>query len=161
VVSLVHSAVGLAPSSRTSVTIRSAPSVSTGAPLTSVLESLPSLISSQSEAKDVCVTLEVQLHIALEVVAQLDKAKDFRWLLLEKLSLREFLVEQISSLRMVFEVQDDAPSWTQASMSSPQVSVAPAHVPLPSQPEVEDECFKPEVLLCITFEVIFQLDKAA
>jgi hypothetical protein len=46
-------------------------------------------------------------------------------------------------------------------MSSPQVSVAPAHVPPPSQPEVEDECFKPEVLLCITFEVIFQLDKAA
>jgi hypothetical protein len=83
--------------------------VSTGAPLTSVLESLPSSISSQSEAKDVCVTLEVQLHIALEVVAQLDKAKDFRWLLPEKLSLREFLVEQISSLRMVFEVQDDAP----------------------------------------------------
>jgi hypothetical protein len=45
-------------------------------------------------------------------------------------------------------------------MSSPQDFVTSAHAPLPPQPEVEDECLKPEVLLHITFEVIFQLDKA-
>jgi hypothetical protein len=56
---------------------------------------------------------------------------------------------------MVVEAQDIGPSWTQASMSLPQDSIAPAHAPLPPQPEVEDECLKPEVLLHIAFEVIF------
>jgi hypothetical protein len=66
-----------------------------------------------------------------------------------------FLLSKNSSLRMVVEAQDIGPSWTQASMSLPQDSIAPAHAPLPPQPEVEDECLKPEVLLHIAFEVIF------
>jgi hypothetical protein len=123
-VSLVHGAAGLVPSSRTSVAVESEPSMSTGMPLSSVLESSPSSIHSQPEVEDECLTPEVRLHIALEVVTQLDKAEDFIRLSSEKLSLREFLVEQISSLLMVVEAQDDAPSWTHAS-------VAPAHVPLP------------------------------
>jgi hypothetical protein len=45
-------------------------------------------------------------------------------------------------------------------MSVAQASVALTHVPLPPQPEVEDECLKPEVLLHIMVEVISQLDKA-
>jgi hypothetical protein len=130
-VSLVHGATNLVPSSRTSIAVESEPSMSTSMPLSSVLESSPSSIHSQPEAEDDCLTPEVRLHIALEVVAQLDKAEDFIRLSSEKLSLREFLVEQISSLLMVVKAQDDAPSWTHASMSSPQASVAPAHVPLP------------------------------
>jgi hypothetical protein len=50
---------------------------------------------------------------------------------------------------MVVEAQDDASSWTQASVTL-------AHVPLPPQPEVQDECLKLEALLHITFEVISQ-----
>jgi hypothetical protein len=46
-------------------------------------------------AEDVCLTSEVRLRIALEVVTQLGKAEDYRWLSPEELSLREFLVEQI------------------------------------------------------------------
>jgi hypothetical protein len=72
--------------------------------------SSPSSIFSQLEVEDVCLTSEVRLHIALEVVAQLDKVKDFRWLSPDELSLCEFLVEQIRSLQMVVEAQDDAPS---------------------------------------------------
>jgi hypothetical protein len=82
------------PSLRTPVAVGSAPSVSIGAPLSSVLEPSPSSIHFQSEAEDDCLTPEVRLHIALKVVAQLDKAEDFRWLSPEELSLREFLVEQ-------------------------------------------------------------------
>jgi hypothetical protein len=72
--------------------------------------SSPLSIFSQIEAEDVCLTSEVRLHIALEVVAQLDKVKDFRWLSPDELSFCEFLVEQIRSLQMVVEAQDDAPS---------------------------------------------------
>jgi hypothetical protein len=100
-------------------------------------------------AEDVCLTSEVRLRIALEVVTQLGKAEDYRWLSPEELSLHEFLVEQIWSLQMVVEAQDDASSWTQASVTL-------AHVPLPPQPEVQDECLKLEALLHITFEVISQ-----
>jgi hypothetical protein len=45
-------------------------------------------------------------------------------------------------------------------MFSTQASVAPSHVPLPLQLEVEDECLKLEVLLHVAFEVISKLDKA-
>jgi hypothetical protein len=77
--------------------------VSTGTPLSSVLEPSPSSILSQSKAEDDCLTPEVRLHIALEVVAQLYKTEDFMWLSPEELSLREFLVRQISSLWMIVE----------------------------------------------------------
>jgi hypothetical protein len=102
-VPLGHGAARPVPSSRTPVVVRSAPSVSTGTPLSSVLEPSPSSILSQSKAEDDCLTPEVRLHIALEVVAQLYKTEDFMWLSPEELSLREFLVRQISSLWMIVE----------------------------------------------------------
>jgi hypothetical protein len=40
-----------------------------------------------SEVEDECLTPEVLLHIAYEVVSQLDQAEEFRLLLLEKCSL--------------------------------------------------------------------------
>jgi hypothetical protein len=38
---------------------------------------------------------DMRLHIVFEVVSQLDKAEDFKWLSPEEVSLRDFLVEQI------------------------------------------------------------------
>jgi hypothetical protein len=164
-VPLVHGIISPVPSSHTSVVIGSEPLVSIGAPQlpsSPVLEpyhlqsprlSLSSSICSQPEVEDECLTPEVRLHIAFEVVSQLHKTQESRWLSPAELSLHEFLVEQIRSLQMVAEAQDDAPSLTQAS-------IAPAQVTLPPQPEVEDECLKSEVLLHIAFEVISQFDKA-
>jgi hypothetical protein len=56
--------------------------------------------------EDDYLTSKDRLHIALEVVAQLDNAEDFRWLSPDELSLHEFLVEQTKSLQMVVEAQD-------------------------------------------------------
>jgi hypothetical protein len=78
---------------------------------------------------DECLTLEVLLHIAFEVISQLDKAEESRWLSPEEFSLCDFLVQQIRSLQLVVEAQGDAPSSTQASISS-------AQDPLPPQPDV-------------------------
>jgi hypothetical protein len=103
--------------------------------------------------EDEYLSLEVWLHIAFEVIFQLDKAEDFRWLSLEDLCLCDFLVEQIRSLQLVVEAQDDAPFLPQASIASSQVL-------LPPQPKVDDVCLTSEVLLHIAFEVISQLDKA-
>jgi hypothetical protein len=55
-----------------------------------------------------------------------------------------FHVEQIQSLQLIVEEQDDAPSLSQE----------------PQQPEMDDECLTPEVVLHIFFEVISQLSKA-
>jgi hypothetical protein len=55
------------------------------------------------QEEDECLTPAVLLHIAYEVVSQLDNAADFRQLLLEKLSLRDFLVELMDSLQPVVE----------------------------------------------------------
>jgi hypothetical protein len=41
---------------------------------------------------------EVWLHIAFEVISQLDKANESRWLSPEEVSIRDFLVEQTRSL---------------------------------------------------------------
>jgi hypothetical protein len=103
--------------------------------------------------EDEYLSREVQLHIAFEVISQLDKAADFKWLSPEELSLCDFLDQQIWSLQLIIEAQDDAPFL-------PQASIASAQVPLPPQPEVDDECLTPEVLLHLAFEVISQLDKA-
>jgi hypothetical protein len=84
-------------------------------PLSSVLEPYhlylscspsPSSIHSEPEVEDDYLTSKDRLHIALEVVVQLDNAEDFRWLSPEELSLYEFLVEQTKSLQMVVEAQD-------------------------------------------------------
>jgi hypothetical protein len=79
--------------------------------------------------QDECLTLEVLLHIAFEVISQLDKAEESRWLSPEEFSLCDFLVQQIRSLQLVVEAQGDAPSSTQASIGS-------AQDPLPPQPDV-------------------------
>jgi hypothetical protein len=120
----------------------------------------PSSFCSQPEVEDEYLSPEMRLHIAFEVVSQLDKAKNFRWLPLEELSFRDFLVEQIRSLQLVVEAQDDAPP-------SSQVSIASAQVPLPPQREVvdegltlEDEYLSSEVRLHIAFEMFSQLGNA-
>jgi hypothetical protein len=56
---------------------------------------------------------EMRLHVAFEVVSQLDKGEDFRSLSPEELSLCDFLNERIRSLQLVVETQDDAPSLSQ------------------------------------------------
>jgi hypothetical protein len=64
--------------------------------------------------EDKCLTPEVLLHIANEVVSQLDRAKESKWLSPEEHSLHDFLVEHVGSLQFVVEVQDDyAPSLAQ------------------------------------------------
>jgi hypothetical protein len=98
----------------------------------------PSSICSQPVVEDEYLLPEVRLHIAFEVVSQLDKAEDARWLSPKELSFCDFLVEQIWSLQLVVKMQDDAPSMFQASIALAQVS-------LPLQLEVEDECLTPEV----------------
>jgi hypothetical protein len=63
--------------------------------------------------EDEYLSLEVQLDITFEVVSQLDEAEVFRSLSPEELSLRVFLIEQIRSLQLIVEMQDDAPSLSQ------------------------------------------------
>jgi hypothetical protein len=58
--------------------------------------------------EDECLTLEVLLHIAYEVVSQLDRAKEFMLLSLNEQSLHNFLEEHIRSLQLVVEAQDDS-----------------------------------------------------
>jgi hypothetical protein len=70
--------------------------------------------------EDECLTPEVLLHIAFEVVSQLDKAEESGWLSPEEHSLHDFVVDQMRSLQMVVEAQDDAPSLTLASITSAQ-----------------------------------------
>jgi archaellum component FlaC len=63
--------------------------------------------------EDEYLSLEEQLDITFEVVSQLDEAEVFRSLSPEELSLRVFLIEQIRSLQLIVEMQDDAPSLSQ------------------------------------------------
>jgi archaellum component FlaC len=63
--------------------------------------------------EDEYLSLEAQLDITFEVVSQLDEAEVFRSLPPEELSLRVFLIEQIRSLQLIVEMQDDAPSLSQ------------------------------------------------
>jgi hypothetical protein len=69
---------------------------------------------------DECLTSEVLHHIAFEVISQLDKVEEYRWLLPKELSLRNFLVEKIRSLQLVIEEQGVAPSLIQASTALAQ-----------------------------------------
>jgi hypothetical protein len=57
--------------------------------------------------EDECLTPEILLHIAYEVVSQLDNAEEFRQFSLDELSLGDFLVEQIHILEPVVEAQED------------------------------------------------------
>jgi hypothetical protein len=55
-------------------------------------------LCSPPKMEDERTSPEVLLHIAYEVVSQLDKPEEFRLLLPEEESLRDFLVDQIRSL---------------------------------------------------------------
>jgi hypothetical protein len=70
----------------------------------------PLSVYTQLEVEDECIMLEVRLHITIEVVSQLDKAEESKWLSPEELSLHNILVEQIRYMQMVVKAQDDAPS---------------------------------------------------
>jgi hypothetical protein len=104
----VHGDVGPMPSSRTPAAVGPEPPVSIGAlqfpsfpvqePFHYQLPQSPSSICSQPVVEDEYLLPEVRLHIAFEVVSQLDKAEDARWLSPKELSFCDFLVEQISSL---------------------------------------------------------------
>jgi hypothetical protein len=92
-------------------------------------ESVVSLIMIEDEVflppqeEDECVTLDVLLHIAYEVVSQLDDAADFWQLSFEELSLRDFLVEQIDSLQLVVQAQvDHATPLAEDTVDSVQAS---------------------------------------
>jgi hypothetical protein len=78
---------------------------------------------SLPEVEDEDLVPEVLLHVAYEVVTQLDRAEEFRLLSLEEQSLRNFLVEQICSLQLVIEAQDGStPSLAQEAIASAQDS---------------------------------------
>jgi hypothetical protein len=80
------------------------------------------------QEEDECLSPDVLLHIAYDVVSQLDNAADFWQLSLEELSLQDFLVEQIDSLQPVVEAQvDHATHLSQDTIES-------VHAPWPSQP---------------------------
>jgi hypothetical protein len=137
------------PPSRTPVTVGPESTVCVGrpqfpSPATSPRSLSPSSFDSQSKVEDEYISSEMRLHVTFEVVSQFDKDKDFRSLSSEELSLHGFLDEQIRSLQLVVETQDDAPSLSQE----------------PPQFEMHEECLTPEVLLHIAFEMISQLGKA-
>jgi hypothetical protein len=96
---------------------------------------------------------EVLLHIAYEVVSQLDMVEVFRSLSLEEQSLHDFLGEQICSLQLV------------AAAGSPQAFEDDGYS-LPDEededlvPVKEDRDLAPEVLLQVAYEVVSQLDMA-
>jgi hypothetical protein len=71
----------------------------------------------QPEVGDECLTPQLLLHIAFEVISQLDKGEDSRWLQPEELSLWDFLVEQIQSLQLAVVEQGIAPSLPKASIA--------------------------------------------
>jgi hypothetical protein len=79
----VCAAIDLVPSPCAPVTIGPESTVCVGMPqFPSVIASprslLPSSFDSQPKVEDEYLSLEMQLHVAFEVVSQLDKAKDFR-----------------------------------------------------------------------------------
>jgi hypothetical protein len=103
------------------VIIRLAAPVSVGAPgspssslppeaaLVGLVEQTPLAISddelcSPSDLDDDRLSSEVLLHIAYEVVSQLDRAEDFWLLSPDKQDLCDFLEDHITSLQLVVEV---------------------------------------------------------
>jgi hypothetical protein len=103
-------------------------------------------LCSLPDLGDVRLSSEVLLHIAYEVVSQLDRADEFRLLSHDKLELRDFLEDQIASLQLVVEVQNAAgpfvaqdphtlaqdPPPPQLSASSINICAAPiSRLPLP------------------------------
>jgi hypothetical protein len=74
-------------------------------------------LAPEEENED--LTLEVLLHVAYEVVSKLDRVEEFRSLSLEEQSLRDFLVEQICSLRLVIEAKDCPAAVGQSSHAPP------------------------------------------
>jgi hypothetical protein len=67
--------------------------------LSSHLASTEGEVCSPPEVEDDCLSPEVLLHIAYEVVSQLGRAEEFKQLLPEGLSLHNFLREQICTLK--------------------------------------------------------------
>jgi hypothetical protein len=57
-------------------------------------------VCHESSEEDDLSMLEIRLHIAINVISHLNVAEDFRLLLGEEHSLREFLLDQILLLRV-------------------------------------------------------------
>jgi hypothetical protein len=57
-------------------------------------------VCHESSEEDNLSMLEIRLHIAINVISQLNVAEDFRLLLGEEHSLREFLLDQILLLQV-------------------------------------------------------------
>jgi hypothetical protein len=68
------------------------------APITSIVEVCP-----EPSAEDGLLALEIQLHIAINVVSHLNSAEEARSLSIEEQSLREFLLDQILFLQESLE----------------------------------------------------------
>jgi hypothetical protein len=107
---------------------------------------------SLPEVEEDDLATEVLLHVAFEVVSQLDRAKEFRLLSLKEQSLRGFLGEQIRSLQLV------------TTAGSPQ-TFEDDDCSLPDEededlaPEEENEDLTLEVLLHVAYEVVSKLDR--
>jgi hypothetical protein len=87
------------------------------APTSPVCPFLEDDLCSPPELEDERPSSVVLLHIVYEVASQLDKAEDFRLLPPEEESLRDFLVDQITSSQLVVEVQNTVvPSMAQDSL---------------------------------------------
>jgi hypothetical protein len=55
-------------------------------------------VCPEPSTKDTLPTPEIRLHIVINVVSRLNAVEEARSLLVEELSLREFLLDQILSL---------------------------------------------------------------
>jgi hypothetical protein len=112
-------------------------------------------VCSLPEVKEVDLAPEVLLHIAYEVVSQLDRAEVFRSLSLEEQSLHSFLGEQICSLQLV------AISGSSQAFEDDECSLLDEEdedLALVGMGDEED--LAPEVLLHVAYEVVSQLDRA-
>jgi hypothetical protein len=98
------------------------------AALAGLVEQMPLAIAedelcSPPDLNDEHLCPEVLLHIAYEVVSELDMAEEFRLLSLDENDLCNFLEDQITSLQLVVRVQDTAaPSVPQDSLALVQDS---------------------------------------
>jgi hypothetical protein len=57
----------------------------------------------EPSAKDTLPTLEIRLHIAINIISRLNAAEDARSLSVEELLLREFLLDQMLFLQELLE----------------------------------------------------------
>jgi hypothetical protein len=90
----------------------------------------------EPSAEDTLPTSEIQLHIATNVVSRLDAVVEAMSLLVEELSLWEFILDQILSLQELLELSL-VPSCVEELLDRELVTSTPSTEDIPSPPAVE------------------------